>query len=242
MRLYLLPNLLTTGNLFFGFYSIVSTVNGDYERAAWVIFLSMLMDILDGRVARITNTTSLFGVNYDSLADLVSFGVAPSLLIYKWALMPMGRVGWLVAFLFIACGALRLARFNVMVTSSSSKEFVGLPIPAAAGLLASYYLFVSKGLLLKDMRVCAFLAAFFMFTASLLMVSKFSYLALKGGLSSRASFALMICFVLALFVVASYPSLFLFLVFFLYYLSGPALYLRRGLSSSVGKAEEQNGI
>ncbi len=218
--MYLLPNLFTTGNIFFGFFSIVSTLKGEYEKAAWVLFIAMLMDVLDGRVARMTNTTSMFGVNYDSLADLVSFGVAPSLLIYKWALMPFGRVGWLVAFLFIACGALRLARFNVMVGKETSKDFTGLPIPAAAGLMASYYLFASDKLGFLNFKVVAIIATFLMFSASLLMVSRFRYVALKSGGSRKSSFALVFASVLMVFVVASDPQLFMFLIFLGYYLSG----------------------
>ncbi len=237
MRLYLLPNLLTTGNLFFGFYSIVSTIRGDFERAAWAVFLSMLMDILDGRVARITRTTSDFGLNYDSLADLVSFGVAPALLVYRWTLLPFGRVGWLLAFLFIACGALRLARFNVTVTTQKGGDFTGLPIPAAAGLMASFYLLVSDKLSFLPVRIVALVAGLLMLTASLLMVSRFRYVAMKGGLSRRASFAMVLGSVLLLFVVASDPHLFLFLGFFGYYLSGPVLSIRRGEAVITGETE-----
>ncbi len=220
MRLYILPNLLTTGNLFFGFYSIIASIKGRYEVAAWVLFLAMFMDILDGRVARITNTTSDFGLNYDSLADLVSFGVAPALLTYRWALEPFGRVGWLVAFLFVACGALRLARFNVMVGKDDGGGFLGFPIPAASGLMASYYLFATDKLSFLPQRMLAILAALLMVAAALLMVSRFRYIAFKGGLSRKGSFALVLASVLFVFVVASDPRLFAFLLFFLYFLSG----------------------
>ena len=234
MNLYVLPNLLTTGNLFFGFYSIVCTLQGNYSKAAWVLFIAMLMDILDGRVARITNTTSMFGVNYDSLADLVSFGIAPSLLTYRWAFEGLGRIGWLVAFLFVACGALRLARFNVLVTKEKTKDFLGFPIPAAAGLMASYYLFVSDklvGLCPKSVIVGG--ALLLMISASLLMVSKFSYFALKGGLRGRGSFTVVLAFVLVIFVIASDPHLFIFLSFLGYFLSGVgrALVFRRSVSA-----------
>ena len=129
---YILPNLVTTGSLFAGFYGIVATMNGNYNLAAWFILISAIFDGLDGKVARLTGTTSRFGVEYDSLADLVAFGVAPGLLMYAWALKPFGKLGWLAAFLYVVCGALRLARFNVQVDTVESKRFVGLPIPAAA--------------------------------------------------------------------------------------------------------------
>ena len=134
---YLLPNLFTTGTLFAGFYGIISTMNGGYYVAAWFILVSAIFDVLDGKVARLTGTTSRFGVEYDSLADLVAFGVAPGLLMYSWALKPFGKLGWLAAFLYVVCGALRLARFNVQVDTVESKRFLGLPIPAAASMVAS---------------------------------------------------------------------------------------------------------
>ena len=142
---YILPNLFTTGTLFAGYYSIVSAMNGQYEKAAWFILIATVFDGLDGQVARMTNTTSRFGVEYDSLADLVAFGVAPGLLMYSWALTTFGKLGWLAAFLYVVCGALRLARFNVQVETVESKRFVGLPIPSAAWMVAScgllfYYL------------------------------------------------------------------------------------------------------
>ena len=133
---YLLPNLVTTGGLFAGFYGIVATMKGDYQLAAWFILISAVFDALDGKVARLTGTTSRFGVEYDSLVDLVSFGVAPGLLMYSWALQPFGKFGWLAAFLYVVCGALRLARFNIQVNTVESRRFVGLPVPAAAGMVA----------------------------------------------------------------------------------------------------------
>ena len=141
--IYIWPNLFTTANLFSGFFGIVSSINGDFELAAIAIFASCVFDILDGKIARLTGGTSRFGVEYDSLADLVAFGVAPGLLMYLIALKPYGRVGWLAAFLFMACGALRLARFNVQVETTSKKYFVGLPIPGGAAMIAATVLFLS---------------------------------------------------------------------------------------------------
>src|SRR5258708_27312103 len=133
----ILPSLFTTGNLFLGFWAIVRTFHGQYAEAAPLIFWAILLDVLDGRIARMTGTTSEFGAELDSLADVVSFGVAPALLIYSWGFSSLPRVGWLVAFLFVVCGALRLARFNVQKTSVDGRYFVGLPIPAAAAPVAA---------------------------------------------------------------------------------------------------------
>ena len=135
---YLLPNLFTTSALFAGFYSIVQAMNGNYDHAAMGIFVALIMDGLDGRVARLTNTVSDFGSEYDSLSDMVSFGVAPALVIYVWALQPLGKLGWIAAFIYCTCAAFRLARFNVKLDLDNKTHFFGLPSPAAATLLASF--------------------------------------------------------------------------------------------------------
>lgn len=137
MNIYILPNLFTTGNIFFGFFSMIKTLEGNYLVAAYAIVGAAVFDLLDGRVARLTHATSKFGMEYDSLSDLVSFGVAPAILLYLWALKPFDRIGWLACFVFMACGALRLARFNVQVASIEKKYFQGLPIPMAAGIVAT---------------------------------------------------------------------------------------------------------
>lgn len=134
--IYLLPNAFTTAALFAGFYAIVQAMNGHYEHAAVAIFIAMVLDGLDGRVARLTNTQSAFGAEYDSLADMVSFGVAPALVLYVWALQPLGKLGWIAAFIYCACAALRLARFNVKIDEIDKRFFQGLPSPAAASILA----------------------------------------------------------------------------------------------------------
>ena len=135
--IYLLPSVLTTFGMFAGFYSIISSINGDFTIAAISILIAMFWDTLDGRVARLTNTQSVFGAEYDSLADLVSFGLAPALLVYQWTLYELGRFGWLAAFVYLACAALRLARFNTQVGIADKRYFQGLPSPAAAGVIAS---------------------------------------------------------------------------------------------------------
>ena len=137
-KFYLLPNLFTTASLFAGFYSIVQAMNGRYDHAAIAIFVALILDGLDGRVARLTNTESAFGSEYDSLSDMVSFGVAPALVIYVWALQPLGKLGWIVSIIYCTCAAVRLARFNVKLDSENKKYFSGLPSPAAATLLASF--------------------------------------------------------------------------------------------------------
>lgn len=134
--IYLLPNLFTTAALFAGFYAIVQAMNGHYEHSAIAIFVAMVFDGLDGRVARLTHTQSEFGAEYDSLSDMVSFGVAPALIVYEWALRDLGKLGWIAAFIYCACAALRLARFNVTVEVVDKKYFQGLPSPAAAALIA----------------------------------------------------------------------------------------------------------
>ena len=138
--IYLLPNLFTSGALFAGFYAIVAAMNFKFEPAAIAIFIAMVMDGLDGRVARMTNTTSAFGAEYDSLSDMVSFGVAPAIIMYVWALKPLGKLGWIAAFIYCACAALRLARFNTKLEDplQDKRYFQGLPSPAAAALLAGF--------------------------------------------------------------------------------------------------------
>ncbi|HEY5594245.1 MAG TPA: CDP-diacylglycerol--serine O-phosphatidyltransferase, partial [Nitrospiria bacterium] len=176
--IYLIPNLLTTGNLFSGYYAIIAVFNANYLYAAMAILLAMAFDVLDGKSARLTKSTSRFGVEYDSLADLVSFGVAPGLLIYSWALSSYGRIGWIAAFLYVVCGALRLARFNVQVGSVESKHFVGLPIPAAAGVIASLVV-LDQHILQMGTEIKPLLILGFIYVLAFLMVSSFRYRSFK---------------------------------------------------------------
>jgi CDP-diacylglycerol--serine O-phosphatidyltransferase len=135
--IYLLPSLFTTGNVFCGFYAFIAVFNDQFVIAGWAIVLAIIFDVLDGRVARLTNTASEFGEQYDSLSDIISFGMAPAFLTYAWVLKPYGRLGWMAAFLFLLCGALRLARFNITKSDVKSQHFIGLPIPGAAAVIAS---------------------------------------------------------------------------------------------------------
>lgn len=217
---YLIPNLLTTGNLFSGFYAIIAIYNADYLLAAMAILIAMAFDVLDGTTARLTNTTSRFGVEYDSLADLVSFGVAPGLLIYSWALSTYGRVGWIAAFLFVVCGTLRLARYNVQVGSIESKHFVGLPIPGAAGVIASLVV-LDHHILKLGAEIKPLLILGFIYVLAFLMVSTFRYRGPKHlRLRDRKPFNVLVSSVLVLIVLAAAPQILLFVLFTAYALSG----------------------
>lgn len=217
--IYILPNLFTTGSLFAGFYGMVATMNGDFKSAALWILASSIFDGLDGKVARLTGTSSKFGVEYDSLADLVSFGVAPGLLMYKWALQPFGRLGWLAAFLFVVCGALRLARFNVQVNTVENKRFVGLPIPAAASMVsATVLLFYHFGWPSSYKKVAILVLIYLL---AFLMVSNFRYYSFKDPeLIKRQPFAFLVLAVLLLIVIAAEPVKMLFIIFLCYIASG----------------------
>jgi len=213
---YLLPNTLTLCGMFCGFYSIMSAINGNFLHAAWAILLANIFDGLDGWIARLTNTSSRFGVELDSLSDLVAFGVAPSVMMYKWALMPFGRLGWAAAFLFVACGALRLARFNVQTGSPGSKAFKGMPIPGAASILSSvvifYYLHWDG---IPDKHVIYLSLTIFL---ALLMVSTLRYHGVKEvDFKEKKPFWMLIVFVLILFVMLIHPSTAIF-VFAMAYL------------------------
>ena len=240
--IYILPNLFTTGSLFAGFYSMVATMNGDFRTAAIWVLISSIFDGLDGKVARLTGTTSKFGVEYDSLADLVAFGVAPGLLLYSWALKPFGRVGWLAAFLFVVCGALRLARFNVQVNTVESKRFVGLPIPAAASMVsATVLLFYHFGWPSSYKKLAILILIYFL---AFLMVSNVRYYSFKDpGIIKRQPFAFLVLAILLFVVIAAEPVKMLFLIFICYILSGPLGTLmsyprRRRLEKAVHKGHE----
>jgi CDP-diacylglycerol--serine O-phosphatidyltransferase len=237
--IYILPNLLTTGNLFAGFVSIVSTIDGDYEKAAIAILISWVFDILDGKVARLSKTSSRFGIEYDSLADLVAFGVAPGLLVYMWALTELDRLGWLAAFAFVACGALRLARFNTMATTEAKQYFLGLPIPGAAGMIASLVLFLHPHYPQPQGSVSVILMLV-TFLLSALMVSNIRYSAFKEldfikTKPIRATFIV----VMLIVIIAAKPRLIVFAGLVSYVLSGPSLWLKRTLSMARSSSREE---
>lgn len=221
--IYLLPNLFTTAGLFSGFYAIISAINGDFQASAVAIFIAMIMDGLDGRVARMTNTQSDFGVEYDSLSDMVCFGVAPALVIFQWALIDegaMGRLGWLAAFVYTAGAALRLARFNIQVGTSDRRFFRGLPSPAAAGVIAGG---VWAGTALEIQGNDLFFIAL-VITIALggLMVSNVMYYSFKDmDFIGRVPFFWVLAVVLVFTLASIDPPKVLFGFFLLYALSGP---------------------
>jgi CDP-diacylglycerol--serine O-phosphatidyltransferase len=240
--IYLLPNLFTTGGLFAGFFAIIAASQGRYGAACIAIFVAGVLDGLDGRVARLTNTQSEFGVQYDSLADLVSFGMAPALVMYHWALVSMkfdgatlGKVGWLAAFLYAACAALRLARFNSQVALVDKRWFIGLASPAAAGLMASsVWTAHSLGFTGEELRYGALALTI---VAGLLMVSRIRYTSFKGGRGPKADrvpfFALLIA-VAALIALWIDPPITLLTVSVVYALSGPAQWAWRRRRAAKG--------
>jgi len=223
--IYLLPNLLTTAGLFSGFYAVVSSMNGHFEAAAIAIFIAMIFDGLDGRVARMTNTQSAFGAEYDSMADMVSFGIAPGLVAYNWALSGMGKFGWIAAFVFVACAALRLARFNTQVGTADKRYFQGLASPAAAGVIASivwtgneYQMFGQD---------YGFIMGLITIVSGLLMVSNFRYNSFKEvDWKGKVNFVVVLLIVLVFAVVASSPAELLMTIFVLYACSGPVTTIR----------------
>ena len=219
--IYLLPNLLTTGALFSGFYSIVAAMNQHFGSAAIAIFVAMILDGMDGRIAGLTNTQSAFGMQYDSLSDMVSFGLAPSLVVYQWALFGMGKLGWLAAFVYTACASLRLARFNTQATSIDKRYFQGLPSPGAAAVLAGLVWFGSSYGLIDGTTIGAMC---FLVTViiGLLMVSNIRYHSFKEfDLKNRIPFVTFLIIVPVFVLIAIEPALILFLLAIIYAISGP---------------------
>lgn len=254
--IYLLPNMLTAAALFAGFYAIVAAINGRFEPAAIAVFIAMLLDGVDGRVARLTHTETAFGAEFDSLADMVSFGLAPALIMYKWALADMvylgavpGKLGWLAAFLYAACAALRLARFNTQISSTDKRYFMGLPSPSAAAIVAGLvWVGHDLGVHGKELLWLAFLVTV---GASLLMVSRILYYSFKEvDLKGPVPFVAVFGVVLVLVLTSLDPPKILFTGFLLYGLSGPLLYLIRwrqrarrrapGVAEPAGKSEGAN--
>ena len=217
--IYFLPNTLTLCSMLLGFYSILSTLKGDYVYAAWAILFATIFDGLDGWVARLTNSTTKFGIELDSLSDLVSFGVAPAVLMYKWALAPFGRIGWAAAFWFMACGALRLARYNVQMGSTESKSFTGMPIPGAATIIASLVLFYHEMSGIPPGKNILFLGLTVLL--AFLMVSTLKYHGAKEiDFRQRKPFWILVAFVLGLTIIIMHPPISLFLFAMIYLLGG----------------------
>ena len=222
--IYVLPNLFTTAALFAGFFAIVQAMQGDFERAAMAIFIAMVLDGLDGRVARLTHTQSAFGAEYDSLSDMVSFGAAPALVIYEWALRDLGRLGWIAAFIYCAGAALRLARFNTTLEVMDKRYFQGLPSPAAAALVAGLvWVMIETGIPGSDVR---WLACGLTIFAGVTMISNVSYYSFKDiNLRKSVPFFVVVAIALGFALVAYSPEIALFGFFVLYGLSGYVLAL-----------------
>lgn len=226
--IFLLPNLITTAGLFCGFYAIVASMRGSFESAAIAIFFAAIFDGLDGRVARITNTSSKFGEEYDSLADMVSFGVAPALVMYSWGLSELGKFGWSAAFVYVACAALRLARFNTQIDTADKNYFTGLASPAAAAIIASTvwvcqdFGWVGDHLPPEVSVIVSLLTA----VTGMLMMANFPYYSFKGiDMHGRVPFFVMILIVLAIGFVTLDPPRILLMAFLAYGLSGPITFL-----------------
>jgi CDP-diacylglycerol--serine O-phosphatidyltransferase len=224
--IYLLPNLFTTAGLFAGFYAIVAGMKGSFETAAIAVFVAMIMDGLDGRVARLTNTESEFGAQYDSLSDMVCFGVTPALVVYSWGLQYLGKFGWLAAFFYAAATALRLARFNTQVGQSDKRYFIGLPCPAAAAVVAGM-VWIGTDFAIPGVRISEIVGTVTVIIGTLMVsnvpYNSFKELEFKGHVPFFAVFLVVLIYLL----IAWDPPKVLFGVFSLYALSGPLLWGKR---------------
>ena len=245
--IYLLPNLLTTISLLSGFYAIVAAFDRRFAYAAIAIFVSCIFDMLDGRVARLTHSTSRFGVEYDSLSDVIAFGVAPGVLVYVWALRGYGNFGWLAAFLFVACGAVRLARFNIQVDTIQKKSFLGLPIPAAAAAIAGSVLFYGwlgyKGGFRTTSPYLSVLVPLLIYALAFLMVSNIRYYSFKDmTYFKHKPFRSTVTAIMLLVIILSEPQVTLFVGTLGYVFSGPVysliLKIRKPVSEEVTRLKE----
>jgi CDP-diacylglycerol--serine O-phosphatidyltransferase len=239
--IYVLPNLLTSANLFCGFYAIVASTQGHFLKGAIAIMIAAIFDGLDGKIARVTRTVSRFGLEYDSLSDAISFGVAPAVLVYLWSLQPFGRLGWLAALLFVACGTLRLARFNTQVNVVGSDYFNGLPIPAAAFMIAATVLLLHR---FGETGTTKHVTILIMIYAlSFLMVSTIKYHSFKQvELFRKMKFNMLVAVVLLFIVIAAEPSIACFLIMLCYVISGPftTMWLRKKHQSEAPASERIN--
>ena len=217
--IHILPSLFTTGNVFCGFYAFVAVLNEDFYHAAWAIVVGMIFDGLDGRIARLTKTTSAFGMQYDSLADIITFGMAPAFLAYAWVLKPFGRLGWMAAFLFLLCAALRLARFNVTKPDIHGSYFIGLPSPAAAVVVASIVIAFEDWF---ATRINPFIMVMVIYGLAFLMVSNIKYPAFKKlDFKKRVAFSRFLFVILFFYVLATIPRVALFILGITYTVIGP---------------------
>jgi CDP-diacylglycerol--serine O-phosphatidyltransferase len=224
--IYLLPNLLTTGAMFAGFYAIIAGMNGDFTKGCIALIVSMFLDGLDGRVARMTNTQSAFGAQYDSLSDLVAFGAAPALLCFNWSLSHLGKLGWTISFFYLACAALRLARFNVQLGTVDKRFFVGLASPAAAGLV-TFMVWTFHEYQVESNALIGTLAGIITLFAGILMVVNVPYYSFKDLDRSRVPFVAILALILIFVIISWDPPIVLWLMAIIYASSGPTMTLFR---------------
>lgn len=237
--IYLLPNLLTLGALFAGFYAIIAGMSGDFNKAGWAILIASVMDGLDGRVARLTNTQSAFGAQFDSLSDMVSFGVAPALIMFSWALSSLGEAGWAASFIYMSCAALRLARFNVQLGTVDKRFFVGLQSPVAAGLVTfvpwvgfKYGVEITSGV--------AFAAAVLTAFTGILMISNYRYYSFKEiHFRGTVPYVVFLAAVVLLVVIAQNPHEVLLTMCLVYAATGPLVWLYKRIKSKPKKSVDQ---
>jgi len=237
-RVYVLPNLLTAGNLCAGFYAIIAAVNLQFEKAAIALIIAGILDVFDGKIARFTGSSSRFGMEFDSLADLLSFGAGSAVLMYLWALQPYGRAGWVAAFLLVACGAMRLARFNVHADTVDPKWFIGLPIPAASACMATTVLLLEEPVILGWSLGVVFI--FQAYLLAFLMVSTLRYRSFKEfGMRQKHPFSFLVSAVFLFSIIALRPRVTLFAMTVIYVFSGPvetalSPLFKRGLPQAPG--------
>lgn len=220
--IYLLPNLLTTGAMFAGFYAVIAGMGGDFRSACIAIIVAMFLDGLDGRVARMTNTQSAFGAEYDSLSDMLAFGVAPALICFSWSLSQLGNIGWTAAFVYVACAALRLARFNVQQGTTDKKYFIGLASPSAAGVVV-FMVWTFHEYQLESNAFIAIITAFVTFLSGILMVINVRYYSFKDLDRNRVPFVMMLAVIMIIVIVSWDPPTVLWLLALAYASSGPAM-------------------
>ncbi|MCF6253950.1 MAG: CDP-diacylglycerol--serine O-phosphatidyltransferase [Thiomicrorhabdus sp.] len=222
--IYLLPNLMTTAALFAGFYAVIAGIQGNFELGAIAILVAMVLDGLDGRIARMTNSCSAFGAEYDSLSDMISFGLAPALLMFQWVLHDFGKLGWLIAFIYTVAAALRLARFNTQVGVADKRYFQGLPSPAAAGVLAALIWMVEANQL--ENPALPVMALILTLVVGVMMVTNIRFSSFKElNLKDKVPFVTLLVVVLIFVVITLEPPIFLFIIFLTYTLSGPIVTL-----------------
>ena len=239
--IYILPNLFTSASLFCGFYSIIASFKEYFVPAAIAVLVAVIFDGLDGRVARLTNTTSKFGAEYDSLADVISFGIAPALLAYSWSLSIYGKFGWIVAFLFVLCVALRLARYNIQIGIIESKVFNGLPIPAAASVVATTVIFFDYSGAEGQFYSISILVS--VFILSLLMVSGIKFYSFKDmKLLARKPFTIFFWSIVLLLIIVHWPEIMLFVIMLGYAISGPVWWVIKMMEKRQEAKEKKNNI